>query len=540
MLTNMDKLIKLSKLNKFTVSNEIFFKNLSGCLLIMLFSFDMLLRQRNCLSRLWSTRPITPGGTIFPNISSNRQFCLKIVQNNLCEGKTTKVTYHFKSSKIEVIKDASSRSSNSTIPSSPSSSTDKRYRDEFQFIHPFISQTLIRYLLPKGYPKSIDTGYLSFVKYQMLASIASTAGGVLSMQTLLYALGLGSVAGSLPIAATLNWILKDGIGQLGGIVFGGLINNRFDSNPKQWRMLSSIALDVSSLIEIMIAFVPTYFLPMASIANIGKNISFLAASASRAAIHKSFAKHENLADITAKTSSQTILSSTIGTAVGIGASLLVDNNIYNILGIYSMTASLSAYWMYRSMTYVTLKTLDLPRLDFVLYHWLSDNTKALANQKPNTSIIELLSPWDVRAFESTWLTSIHPTPLVRLSIGSPLTDVFRNEKEAVEIIEIFRNQKYIINYTLGSPAQGLTSKVHLLYKEDCTRDEMLQGLVHSYVVRSSLAASCDNTLDKVLLLSESMHRSRTLAAEQFRLKGWVLDEMLFEPIRSRLSVLPSC
>ena len=35
--------------------------------------------------------------------------------------------------------------------------------------------------------------------------------------------------------------------------------------------------------------------------NIGKNISFLAASASRAAIHKSYAKHENLADITAKT-----------------------------------------------------------------------------------------------------------------------------------------------------------------------------------------------------------------------------------------------
>ena len=39
----------------------------------------------------------------------------------------------------------------------------------------------------------------------------------------------------------------------------------------------------------------------------GKNISFLAASASRAAIHKTFAVHENLADITAKTGSQCIL-----------------------------------------------------------------------------------------------------------------------------------------------------------------------------------------------------------------------------------------
>ena len=45
--------------------------------------------------------------------------------------------------------------------------------------------------------------------------------------------------------------------------------------------------------------------------HVGKNISFLAASASRAAIHKTFAVHENLADITAKTGSQCILGEKI-------------------------------------------------------------------------------------------------------------------------------------------------------------------------------------------------------------------------------------
>ncbi|CAE7441460.1 RUS4, partial [Symbiodinium microadriaticum] len=74
-------------------------------------------------------------------------------------------------------------------------------------------------------------------------------------------------------------------------------------------------MDVSSFIELLTPLCPAYFLPLASIANIGKNISFLSASASRAAIHKSFAIHENLADITAKSGSQTVLASLLGTSL---------------------------------------------------------------------------------------------------------------------------------------------------------------------------------------------------------------------------------
>ena len=70
----------------------------------------------------------------------------------------------------------------------------------------------------------------------------------------------------------------------------------------------------------------------ASIANIGKNVGFLAASASRAAIHQSLSmggtsasgcdtdkslKASNLGDVTAKSGSQTIVASLLGTAIGI-------------------------------------------------------------------------------------------------------------------------------------------------------------------------------------------------------------------------------
>jgi hypothetical protein len=45
----------------------------------------------------------------------------------------------------------------------------------------------------------------------------------------------------------------------------------------------------------------------------GKNVCYLSSSASRAAIHNSFAIRENLADITAKSGSQSIITSIVGT-----------------------------------------------------------------------------------------------------------------------------------------------------------------------------------------------------------------------------------
>ena len=49
-------------------------------------------------------------------------------------------------------------------------------------------------------------------------------------QALLHAVGLGE--GAIPMAAALNWIIKDGLGQLGGLLAVAAINTKFDSDPK--------------------------------------------------------------------------------------------------------------------------------------------------------------------------------------------------------------------------------------------------------------------------------------------------------------------
>ena len=42
------------------------------------------------------------------------------------------------------------------------------------------------------------------------------------MQSLLCAIGIGA-SEALPLAATLNWVIKDGLGQLGGVIFASVV-----------------------------------------------------------------------------------------------------------------------------------------------------------------------------------------------------------------------------------------------------------------------------------------------------------------------------
>jgi glutamate N-acetyltransferase/amino-acid N-acetyltransferase len=54
---------------------------------------------------------------------------------------------------------------------------------------------------------------------------------ILSTQAMLEAVGIGAKR-SLPVAATLNWVLKDGLGRMGRISVGALFGSGFDSDLK--------------------------------------------------------------------------------------------------------------------------------------------------------------------------------------------------------------------------------------------------------------------------------------------------------------------
>ena len=101
--------------------------------------------------------------------------------------------------------------------------------------------------LPKQYQTSVTANFLPYSAWQFVHMASGTVTGVLSMSALLNAVGLGS--GAVPLAGAINWILKDGLGQLGGVLYASWFGDMFDEDPKRHRFISNIALQASTLLE---------------------------------------------------------------------------------------------------------------------------------------------------------------------------------------------------------------------------------------------------------------------------------------------------
>lgn len=65
-----------------------------------------------------------------------------------------------------------------------------------------------------------------------------------TLQSLLQAVGVGAKR-SLPAAATINWVLKDGLGRLGRLTVATRFGESFDSDLKRFRYTTSVIYAVS-------------------------------------------------------------------------------------------------------------------------------------------------------------------------------------------------------------------------------------------------------------------------------------------------------
>jgi hypothetical protein len=413
---------------------------------------------------------------------------------------------------------------------------------------------VIHHFLPARYPHSVCPSYATYASYCFLGSIAGSSAMVLSTQALLIAVGVGTQSAA-PMAAALNWVMKDGVGQLGGVIFasqmgkggmdfdywrgkfatwtlagkrntrqrGNFQQGTADSNPKRWRMVAALALDLSTLLEICTPMMgPEWFLPCASVANIGKNVGFLAASASRAAIHQSLSMggsslpaetaeseaetctktspqktsvSSNLGDVTAKSGSQSIVASLLGTAIGIFLSRTFCSD-YGTAGILAGFVVLSAAHQactYKAVKVVPLRSLDRHRVHIVLSSYISEKGYGLKDGIP----VKTLTPAQVAEKES-FFPMMPPDDSVRwLTVGDSLIDICPSGVAELERLLLPRKstgdessfdfdskeyEKYILKIHPPSETDG-DGMIQLTYLEGATDFDILRGMFHSYVAR---------------------------------------------------------
>jgi hypothetical protein len=132
-----------------------------------------------------------------------------------------------------------------------------------------LKKSMIRVFLPRDYPNSVKEGYYHFSKYAFYCGTLFHIMNFLSTQALITSLGLSvSKPIAFSLSAGMNWVLKDGIGQMGSIFFAAKYSNSIERNLKQWRIISLWMYNISMLLDTLTLFRPEYFIFIASSATL--------------------------------------------------------------------------------------------------------------------------------------------------------------------------------------------------------------------------------------------------------------------------------
>jgi hypothetical protein len=98
---------------------------------------------------------------------------------------------------------------------------------------------------------------------------------------------------------------KDGTGMMGRILFAWYQGSSLDSNCKMWRLYADILNDFSFFVDLLSPmFSKGYSIYFISLSGLLRSIVGIAGGATRSALTQHQARQNNLADVSAKDSSQ--------------------------------------------------------------------------------------------------------------------------------------------------------------------------------------------------------------------------------------------
>ncbi|KND00919.1 uncharacterized protein SPPG_04019 [Spizellomyces punctatus DAOM BR117] len=412
--------------------------------------------------------------------------------------------------------------------------------------------------LPKGYPHSVTPDYTPYTIYSFLHSVSGTLTGTLSTQALLHALGMGAAAAA-GLAATTNWIIKDGFGLLGGVIYAGATANRFDSSPKRYRFLAAVAIQVATLAELLTPLFPHLFVPMASVSNICKNIGWLAASATRASMHKGFSKEDNLGDVTAKAGAQATTAGLLGTGGGILLSWAFGTAPMSLMTIFVPLCAANMWFAYRANEAVVTRSINLERCELIMHDRVRHALNGHDAPPPRLPTPEHISAQEhfifpYRSIFSTPL-SLEPSLQRRLnSLSSPLNwqaflsgSMFGSpgHKEEYRVLIVpgpTGGKKQHSIWTRFTSTAPSNSGVHVCcwYTENAKSEDMLKGFYHACVLRMLCESRTDMSEETRMHLVrqgyEVVERSFGDLMESLRAEGWELSHTHLGDRNARIDV----
>ncbi|XP_060970865.1 protein root UVB sensitive 4 [Cannabis sativa] len=383
-------------------------------------------------------------------------------------------------------------------------------------------------------PKKVSQNYMEYVKWKCLHRIFSSALQVLATQAMFRAIGIG-YSRSLPSAAALNWVLKDGLGRLSRCIYTASLASTFDTNLKRVRFSTSVLFTLGIGVELLTPLFPKYFLLLASIANIAKQISLACVLATGSAVHRSFALADNLGEFSAKSQIQTVCFDNLGLLLAAFLNVLFKNNQRLQAGlpfiVYPIFSGIDLFGIYQELKHVHLQTLTKDRLEVILNTWVE------LGYVPSPAEVSKLEGIDL-----PWSKGKGPWP-IRIGSLNPKDHFSKLSMMAMQSLSSAEYYFISMEIFYTRMPKRMHQRIIICLREGATTGNVIMGLLQACYIRKALHLNkskwqkileASDLSDSVLhewfkLLEECKVRARDdlcILNEQMLGMGWTMKNIL--------------
>ncbi|XP_071693472.1 protein root UVB sensitive 4 [Rutidosis leptorrhynchoides] len=384
--------------------------------------------------------------------------------------------------------------------------------DGFQRVFRNCNLVVRNFLLPRKF----NENYLEYVKWKFLHRVFSSALQVLATQAMFRAIGIG-YAKSLPSAAALNWVLKDGLGRLSRCIYTASLASAFDTNLKRVRFSTSVVFSLSIGVELMTPVFPQYFLLLASIANIAKQISLACYLATGTAVHRSFAVADNLGEVSAKAQIQTVCFDNLGLMLAAALNVMLKNNQRLQAGfpfvVYPIFTAIDLYGIYQSLKHVHLQTLTKDRLEIIIDTWIQLKYVPSPAEVSNKEGINFFRSKD----RLKWP--------IRIGCLNPKYEIPKTSVMAMESLS--EDDLYFLCPEISFHGFQKTEGILLCLREGASTEDIIMGLLQACYIRERLTYGTNTDWFELAdVCKQSAREDMLLVNEKMVRLGWICKNIL--------------
>lgn len=399
-----------------------------------------------------------------------------------------------------------------------------------------LSRELQEMFLPAGYPDSVSEDYLAFQFWDTMQAMCSYLRGVLATQSVLQSVGVGDDKAT-PLAAALQWVLRDGSGMIGGLTFAYLVGPKFDVNVKRWRLFADVINDVGLTLDMVAPYFPTLVTEVLCVSSVCKTMCGVAAGATRSSLMTHFAKKDNMADCAAKEGSQETAVKLFGLMFGMYFANAVNSSPQAVWVAFIALTLIHVYANYHAVSCLCIPTVNCSRGLILVKRFLSSTSNA--GKDVDASHGSRYSIRSVNQEEPIFREQTLPVTS-HLCMGSELHQAVASSHDLDRLLQIYEDEAYMLTV--------VDDRVHVIFQAEAKPKDELRAFFQAVLVLEALASvppsatsppSSGGSMKHQPLLESTLHKMKgdfPLFLQVLQNSGWRTHMFLLNTSTWRIKV----